>query len=97
MTNKCSLFKKCPFKIRKVFKNIKRLLLNMKSMLLSKKMRCPFKIRKMCFFKFKNMLFLNMENVIFLNTIKHIAFKYKECSILNIKCSTFKYEKFSAF
>ena len=35
MTYKYSLFKKCPFEIRKVFKNTKRLILNMKSMQLS--------------------------------------------------------------
>ena len=35
MRYKSSLFKKCPFEIQKVFKNTKRLILNMKSMLLS--------------------------------------------------------------
>ena len=34
MTYKSSLFKKCPFEIRKVFKNTKRLILKTKSMLL---------------------------------------------------------------
>ena len=48
MTYKCSLFKKCPFEIRKVFKNTKRLILNMKSMLLSST---------------KNVLSLNTKNV----------------------------------
>ena len=42
ITYKCSLFKKCPFEIRKVFKNTKRLLLNTKSMLLSNKKEMPF-------------------------------------------------------
>ena len=49
MTYKCSLFKKCPFEIRKVFKNTKRLILNMKSMLLSNT---------------KNVLFLNTKNIL---------------------------------
>ena len=48
MTYKCSLFKKCPFEIRKVFKNTKRLILNMKSILLSNT---------------KNVLFLKTKNV----------------------------------
>ena len=48
MAYKCSLFKKCPFEIRKVFKNTKRLILNMKSMLLSNT---------------RNVLFLNTKNV----------------------------------
>ena len=48
MTYKCSLFKKCPFEIRKVFRNTKRLILNMKSMLLSNA---------------KNVLFLNTKNL----------------------------------
>ena len=58
ITYKCSLFKKCPFEIRKVFKNRKRLLLNTKSMLLSNKKEMPFlntenvffQIRKSCCF-----------------------------------------------
>ena len=49
MTYKCSLFKKCPFEIRKVFKNTKRLILNMKSILSNT----------------KNVLFLNTKNVLF--------------------------------
>ena len=48
MTYKCSLFKKCPFEIRKAFKNTKLLILNMKSILLSNT---------------KNMLFLKTKNV----------------------------------
>ena len=48
MTHKCSLFKKCSLEIRKVFKNTKRLILNMKSMPLSNT---------------KNVLFLNTKNL----------------------------------
>ena len=48
MTYKCSLVKKCPFQIRNVFKNAKRLILNMKSMLL---------------LNTKNVLFLNTKNL----------------------------------
>ena len=51
-------FKQCPFKIRKVFKNTKRLILKMKIMLLSNtknvlllNTKTPFsQIRKMCCF-----------------------------------------------
>ena len=50
MAYKCSFFKKRPFEIRKVFKNTKRLILNMKSMLLSNT---------------KNVLFLNTKNGLF--------------------------------
>ena len=48
MAYKCSLFKKCPFAIRKVFKNTKRFILDIKSMLLTGA---------------KNVLFLNTKNV----------------------------------
>ena len=48
MAYKCSLFKKCPFAIRKVFKNTKRLILDIKSMLLTGA---------------KNVLFLDTKNV----------------------------------
>ena len=47
MTYKHSLFKKCLFEIRKAFKNTKRLILKIKSMLLS---------------NMKNVLFLNKKN-----------------------------------
>ena len=58
MTYKCSLFKKCPFEIRKVFRNTKRLILNIKSMLLSNTKNVLFlytknlfsQIQKMCSF-----------------------------------------------
>ena len=50
MTHKCSLLKKFPFEIQKVFKNTKRLILNMESMLLS---------------NMKNVLLLNTKNVLF--------------------------------
>ena len=58
MTYKCSLFKKCPFEIRKVFRNTKRLILNIKSMLLSNTKNVLFlytknlfsQIEKMCSF-----------------------------------------------
>ena len=49
-TYNCLLFKKCPFEIRKVFKNTKLLILNIKSMLLS---------------NMKNVLFLNTKTVQF--------------------------------
>ena len=73
MTYKCSLFKKYPFEMRKVFqkyKNTKRLILKTKSMLLSST---------------KNVLFLNAKNTFFqirkmsfLNTTKCIVFKYEK-------------------
>ena len=47
MTYKHSLFKKCPFEIGKAFKNTKRLILKMNSMLLS---------------NMKNLMFLNTKN-----------------------------------
>ena len=58
MTYKCSLLKKCPFEKRKVFRNTKHLILNMKSMLLSTTKDVLFlntknmfsQIRKMCCF-----------------------------------------------
>ena len=68
MTYKCSLFKKCPFETRKVFKNTKPLILNTKSILLSN-------AKNVLLLNTKNVLFLNMKNVLFLNTIKCIAFK----------------------
>ena len=68
MTRKCSLFKKCPFEIRKVFKNKKGLILNMKSMLLSY-------TKDVLLLNTKNVQVLHMKNVIFLNKMKCIAFK----------------------
>ena len=50
MTYKCSLFKKCPFEIRKVLKNTKRLILNTKGMLLSNTKGMLLSNTKMCRF-----------------------------------------------
>ena len=50
MTYKCSLLKECPFEIRKVIHNTKRLILNTKSILL---------------LNTKNVLFLDTKNVFF--------------------------------
>ena len=58
MTYKCSLFKKCPSEMRKVFrkyKNTKRLILKTKSMLLSNTKYVLFLNTKNAFFQIRKM------------------------------------------
>ena len=65
MTYKHSLFKKCPFEIRKAFKNTKCLILKMKSMLLSNTKNVLFlnsktafsQIRKRCCVQIRRMFY----------------------------------------